>query len=152
TPDPGSGRPAAATPQDGHRLRAELGSARLFPVAHASRRGGWLSCREHRGPSAMNPEQVRTAADARSIVEERGITHVKIGVFDADGVLRGKYISAIGSFSALESGLAFCDVVLGWGSDDQLYDNVTFTGLHTAYPDAPVRIVPESCREIPFED
>lgn len=100
----------------------------------------------------MKPEQVRTAADARKIVEERGLTHVKIGLFDADGILRGKYISATKFFSALDSGLAFCDVVLGWDSDDQLYDNVTFTGWHTAYPDAPVRIVPDSCREIPFEE
>jgi glutamine synthetase len=33
-----------------------------------------------------------------------------------------------------------------------LYDNVSFTGWHTGYPDAPVRILPESCRSIPFED
>src|SRR3546814_16517957 len=55
-------------------------------------------------------------------------------------------------FSALEGGFGFCDVVLGWDSNDQLYDNVTYTGWHTAYPDAPVRVVPESCREIPFEE
>jgi glutamine synthetase len=54
-------------------------------------------------------------------------------------------------FSALDGGFGFCDVVLGWDSNDQLYDNVTYTGWHTAYPDAPVRIVPESCRELPLE-
>ena len=27
-----------------------------------------------------------------------------------------------------------------------------YTGWHTAYPDAWVRVIPESCREIPFED
>src|SRR6201987_4698787 len=88
---------------------------------------------------ALKPENVRTAADARKIVEERGLTHVKGGVFDADGVLRGKYVSKAKFFSALESGFGFCDVVLGWDSNDQLYDNVTFTGWHTAYPDAPAR-------------
>ncbi|HEX4972859.1 MAG TPA: hypothetical protein VFV69_17525, partial [Steroidobacteraceae bacterium] len=31
-------------------------------------------------------------------------------------------------------------------------DNVQFTGWHTGYPDAPVRILPESCRPLPFED
>ncbi|MGE0726093.1 MAG: glutamine synthetase family protein [Alphaproteobacteria bacterium] len=99
----------------------------------------------------MQPRDVRTAADARAIVEARGLTHVKVGVFDMDGVLRGKYMSRAKFLSALEGGFGFCDVVLGWDSSDQLYDNVTFTGWHTAFPDAAVRIIPESCREIPFE-
>ena len=99
----------------------------------------------------LKPENIRTAADARKIVEERGLTHVKVGVFDVDGVLRGKYMSKDKFFSALESGFGFCDVVLGWDSNDQLYDNVTFTGWHTAYPDAFVRILPETCRGYPFE-
>jgi glutamine synthetase len=94
---------------------------------------------------------VKTADDAREIIEERGLTHVKVGLTDIDGVLRGKYLHKEKFFSVLENGMGFCDVVLGWDSDDQLYDNVTYTGWHTAYPDAPVRAVPESCREIPFE-
>jgi glutamine synthetase len=100
----------------------------------------------------MKPEDVKTAADARAIVEERGLSHVKVGLFDADGVLRGKYMSRDKFFSALSGGFGFCDVVLGWDSNDQLYDNVKFTGWHTAYPDAAVRIVPDTCRAVPFED
>jgi len=100
----------------------------------------------------MQPREVRTAADVRRIVEERRLSHVKLGVVDIDGIMRGKYISRDKLFSALEGGFGFCDVVLGWDSDDQLYDNVTYTGWHTAYPDAPARLVPESCRELPFED
>ena len=46
----------------------------------------------------------------------------------------------------------FCDVVLGWDSKDQLYDNVKYTGWHTVYPDAPVRLLPDTCRTLPFED
>ncbi|HXV25124.1 MAG TPA: glutamine synthetase [Alphaproteobacteria bacterium] len=99
----------------------------------------------------MLPQDVKTAADAMKIIEERGVTHIKVGLFDTDGVMRGKYISKQKFTSALETGLGFCDVVLGWDSNDQLYDNVTFTGWHTAFPDAPVRILPETCREIPFE-
>ncbi len=96
---------------------------------------------------------VKTVADARAIVTERGLDHVKIGLFDIDGVMRGKYLSAAKFLSALEGGLAFCDVVLGWDSNDQLYEGegVTLTGWHTGYPDAPVRILPDSCRELPFE-
>ncbi len=99
----------------------------------------------------MDPRQVKTAADARAIVDERKLTHVKVGVFDIDGIMRGKYISRDKFFSALDSGYGFCDVVLGWDCQDQLYDNVKYTGWHTGYPDAPVRILPESCRALPFE-
>src|SRR5947207_1579846 len=99
----------------------------------------------------MQPSDVKTAADARKIVTERGLQHVKLGVFDLDGVLRGKYVSREKFFSALDTGFGFCDVVLGWDSNDQLYDNVTFTGWHTAYPDAQCRIVPSTCRALPLE-
>src|SRR5688572_4156175 len=99
----------------------------------------------------MEPREVRTAEDARRIVQERGLTHVKVGVHDIDGVLRGKYLHVDKFSAALDSGFGFCDVVLGWDASDQLYDNVAYTGWHTAYPDAPVRIVPDSCRDIPWE-
>jgi glutamine synthetase len=99
----------------------------------------------------MQPDEVRTAAQARAIVEERGLTHVKVGVFDNDGILRGKFIDRAKFLAALEKGFGFCDVVLGWDSNDQQYDNVTFTGWHTAFPDAPVRLLPETCRALPLE-
>jgi glutamine synthetase len=101
---------------------------------------------------ALKPEQVKSVADAKKIVEERGLTHIKVGVFDGDAILRGKYMSKAKFISALDGGFGFCDVVLGWDSNDQLFDNVKYTGWHTAYPDAWVRVVPETCREIPFED
>ena len=100
----------------------------------------------------IEPRQVKNAADARAIVEQRGLSHVKVGVFDVDGIMRGKYISRAKFISALESGYGFCDVVLGWDCQDQLYDNVKYTGWHTGYPDAPLRILPETCRPLPFED
>jgi glutamine synthetase len=100
----------------------------------------------------MDPRDVKTSADARQIVEERGLSHIKVGAFDMDGVLRGKYMSKSKFFAALEKGFGFCDVVLGWDSQDQLYDNTSFTGWHTGYPDAPTRIIPESCRELPLEE
>ena len=101
----------------------------------------------------LNPRDVKTVADAKRIVEERNLSHIKVGLFDNDGVMRGKYMSREKFFSSLESGFAFCDVVLGWDSQDQLYENVgvEFTGWHTGYPDAPVKVLPETCRDIPFE-
>ena len=100
----------------------------------------------------MLPADIKTAADARAIVEARGLSHVKVGVSDLDGVMRGKYMAAEKFFSALGGGFGFCDVVLGWDSNDQAYDNVSFTGWHTAYPDVLCRILPETCRPIPVED
>ena len=100
----------------------------------------------------LNPRNVKTIEEARSIVLERELTHVKVGLFDVDGIMRGKYMSTDKFLSTLEQGFGFCDVVLGWDSKDQLYDNVSYTGWHSGYPDAPVRVIPESCREIPFEE
>lgn len=101
----------------------------------------------------MQTRDVITPQDARRIVEERDIAHIKVGVFDVDGVMRGKYMSREKFFSALDKGFGFCDVVLGWDSNDQLYENpgVDYTGWHTGYPDAPVEILPGSCRELPYE-
>jgi glutamine synthetase len=99
----------------------------------------------------VQPQQIKTAKDAAAIVAERGIEHVKIGVFDADGIMRGKYMGRDKFLSALDKGFGFCDVVLGWDSNDQLYDNVKYTGWHTAYPDASVRLLPDTCRNLPLE-
>ncbi|SEN37793.1 glutamine synthetase family protein [Halomonas caseinilytica] len=101
--------------------------------------------------SRMQARDIKTTEDARRIVEERGLSHVKVGMFDIDGVMLGKYMQRDKFFSALEDGFAFCDVVLGWDSKDELYDNVRFTGWHTGYPDAPLRIIVDSCREMPSE-
>jgi glutamine synthetase len=92
-----------------------------------------------------------TIEDVRKQVIEKDIKYIKVGVFDVDGILRGKYMHRDKFFSSLEKGFGFCDVVLGWDSYDQLYDSAAFTGWHTAYPDAPVRILPETGRTMPFE-
>lgn len=84
-------------------------------------------------------------------LEKAGINYIKIGAFDIDGILRGKYMQRDKFISGLESGFGFCDVVFGWDSGDQLYDNVTFTGWHTAYPDAVARFLPQTARALPYE-
>jgi len=94
----------------------------------------------------------KTIPEIKAGIKKAGIGNVKVGVFDTDGILRGKYLSAAKFLSALDTGFGFCDVVLGWDSNDQLYDKAKFTGWHTAYPDALVRIIPESARAVPFED
>jgi glutamine synthetase len=94
---------------------------------------------------------VKQDVETRTFLTDHGIEHVKIGVFDTDGILRGKYLSRDKFLAGLDKNLGFCDVILGWDSNDQLYDNTKFTGWHTAYPDASVRILPATRREIPFE-
>ncbi len=100
----------------------------------------------------LTPKDVKTVKAAKQIVEERNLTHVKVGLFDMDGVMLGKYISRNKFFSALDNGFSFCDVILGWDSKDKLYDNAKYTGWHTGYPDTLVRILPETCRDLVFEE
>jgi glutamine synthetase len=83
--------------------------------------------------------------------EDNHVRRVKLGAFDTDGTLRGKYISVEKFRSAVDAGLGFCDVIFGWDIGDVLYDNVKFTGWHTGYPDAQCRIDLSSYRLIPWE-
>lgn len=77
---------------------------------------------------------------------------VKIALTDTDGILRGKYISVDKFLSVVDSGTGFCDVVFGWDCSDLAYDNVSYTGWHTGYPDAAVRIDLSTFRKIPWEN
>ena len=96
--------------------------------------------------------KITNAREAISYVRERDLPYVRVGLFDIDGIFRGKYINRDKFESAAEKGLGFCDVVVGWDSNDQLYDNVQVTGWHTGYPDAQVRLLPETMRLLPMED
>ncbi len=100
----------------------------------------------------MEARDVKTVEDAKKIVEERGLDYVKVGVFDVDGVMRGKYLNKSKFFGILEKGFGFCDVVLGWDVNDQLYDRESYTGWASGYPDAKVVPVIDSCRDLPMED
>src|SRR6188768_1692605 len=91
------------------------------------------------------------AADVLKKVSETSPGCAKVGLFDMDGIFRGKYMGADKLASALEKCFGFCDVVLGWDSGDQLIDGLSFTGWHSAYPDAEARLLPETLRTIPFE-
>jgi glutamine synthetase len=99
----------------------------------------------------MKQSPTEQELEIRNYLTQRGIEHVKIGVFDGDAILRGKYLSRDKFLAAISKNLGFCDVILGWDSNDQLFDNTKFTGWHTAYPDATVRVLPATRREIPYE-
>ncbi len=76
---------------------------------------------------------------------------VKVAVSDIDGVLRGKYLHKDKFLSAVEGGFGFCDVVFGWDSGDQCYDNTKITGWHKGFPDALARIDLATQRNVPWD-
>lgn len=97
---------------------------------------------------------VTNRAELDAWIEREGIRYFKIGVFDVDGVLRGKYVDRAKLGSAVDKGFGFCDVVLGWDLHDELYANVPVevAGWHTGYRDAPVRLDLSTLRRIPYEE
>src|SRR5213082_3199952 len=87
----------------------------------------------------------------REQFQKHGVRKVKLGGFDIDGILRGKYVSLEKFWGAAEGGLGFCDVIFGWDSGDVLYDNAELTGWHTGYPDTLAKVDLSTLRYIPWE-
>jgi len=82
--------------------------------------------------------------------EER-VEKVKLAIADVDGILRGKVV-AYDKFAAIAmTGFGFCDVVFGWDAEDRAYDNGSFTGWHTGYPDAIAVVDVATMRRVPWE-
>ncbi|MBL0420919.1 glutamine synthetase [Ramlibacter sp. AW1] len=92
-----------------------------------------------------------TPHPALADLRQSGAGKVKVAVSDIDGILRGKYLHIDKFESALDGGFGFCDVVFGWDSQDQCYDNTQVTGWHQGYPDALVRIDPATARRVPWD-
>ncbi|MFK7913107.1 MAG: glutamine synthetase family protein [Pseudomonadales bacterium] len=67
---------------------------------------------------------------------ERGVQRIKIAFTDVDGVMRAKYVSLDKFAGLLGAGGGWCDCVFGWDVDDVLYEQGTFTGWHSGFPDA----------------
>lgn len=77
---------------------------------------------------------------------------VKVAIADIDGVLRGKYLHKEKFLAAIDGGFGFCNVVFGWDSADACYDNASYTGWHSGYPDATVHIDLNTYRRVPWDD
>ncbi|WP_316823529.1 glutamine synthetase family protein [Pedobacter gandavensis] len=93
-----------------------------------------------------------TIEEILAYVKQHPSAKVKVAVADIDGVLRGKYISTEKFLSVLEGRLGFCDVTFGWDMADMAYDNAKYTGWHTGYPDAQVKLDLQTFRKIPWEN
>jgi glutamine synthetase len=107
--------------------------------------------REKKRAAAIEPSRASTVDEIVRRLDSEGFTTAKIGGFDLDGVLRGKYVSLDKLASALKSGFGFCDVIFGWDMADVVYDNGVLTGPQTGYPDAHAVLDPSTTRSIPWE-
>src|SRR5580704_12311796 len=91
------------------------------------------------------------ASQLKAAFEQHRIRRVKVGGYDVDGVLRGKYLALDKFWGALQEPIGFCDVIFGWDAADALYDNSRLTGWHTGYPDTRARIDTSTFRVLPWE-
>lgn len=110
---------------------------------------------------AEDPERIDAATRSANGAElaaalaqwrDGGAQRVKLALIDVDGVLRGKYVALSKFAGMLDADPGFCDCVLGWDVNDQLYDNATLTGWHTGFPDARYRPDAATRRQIPGEE
>ena len=92
-----------------------------------------------------------TTAGLLQQLADKDTRKVKLAIVDIDGILRGKVISFEKFKSVAEKGFGFCDVVFGWDANDVAYDNASYTGWHTGYPDATAVVDLQTFREIPWE-
>ena len=93
-----------------------------------------------------------TREEIIQLIKELDVRFIRFGVFDIDGVLRGKLISTQKFLKAIENHIGFCNVIFGWDVNDACYDNTLVSGWHTGYPDAFSTIDPNSFRKIPWND
>lgn len=99
----------------------------------------------------MDAAAIKARFEEQRVKTGHEIRKVKVGGFDVDGVLRGKYVSLDKFWGMVESGFGFCDVIFGWDIADVLYDNAKVTGWDTGYPDAHAAIDLSTLRFSPGE-
>lgn len=85
-------------------------------------------------------------------IEDYDGNHIKFGVIDIDGVLRGKMISKKKFLKSLDQNIGFCNVIFGWDVNDQVYDDSKITGWHTGFPDSSASIDVSTFRKVPWND
>ncbi len=97
----------------------------------------------------MSPHSQK-ANEALEAVRKSEHQKVRVAVADIDGVLRGKYLHKDKFIATADGGLGFCNVVFGWDCGDAAYDNGTYTGWHTGYPDAVAKLDLTTFRKVPW--
>ncbi len=88
---------------------------------------------------------------ALEAIRKSKVGKVKVACSDIDGILRGKYLHKDKFFGAADGGFGFCDVVFGWDSSDNCYDNAKITGWQHGFPDANARLDLDTHRKVPWD-
>ncbi len=103
------------------------------------------------GVFKMNPRAVKTAVDVRQLIEERDVEYATIAMVDYAGQLRGKYVSRAKLLSVLDNGFGVPPPTLVLDPTDVMLAVPGFSAGDVGFPDGTLMIVPETCREIPWE-
>lgn len=98
----------------------------------------------------MNVRDLQTAEDVKAYIKEHKIAYVTAGIFDMQGQLRGDFMPVEKFISDLEGGYS---ITLGYVGGDFTDVNYPIAGIldeTSGYGDTKARIVPESCRILPW--
>ncbi|MEW6991617.1 glutamine synthetase family protein [Colwelliaceae bacterium 6441] len=99
----------------------------------------------------MKDLNIRNAEDVLKLLEAREVAHVQIGLTDHTGQLRGKYISKDKLISGLKNGIPMTRNLAAVDFTDVIYPVEGLIVNGGGFGDSVARIVPESCREVPWE-
>ncbi len=99
----------------------------------------------------MTPNEVRSVEDAKQLIAERDTDHVVIGIPDLQGFLRGKYASRDKVLGALDKGMGLPGVIYALDPTDVILDIPGLSDDGSGFDDGTIRLIPETCREIPWE-
>ena len=100
----------------------------------------------------MNPGTIQNEQDVLDLLSKENITHVQVGFTDHTGQIRGKYISKDKLLSALENGIAMTRNFAAVDFNDVIYPIEGLIVNGGGFGDSVARIVPESCRVVPWEE
>jgi glutamine synthetase len=98
----------------------------------------------------MSPGDVQTPDDVRRLVEQGKVDYVHVGLVDFNTQLRGKTVAKESLLSGLNRGIPM-DVDFYANLVDVLHEIPGLSDDESGGGDVPCRVVPESCRVIPWE-
>jgi len=98
----------------------------------------------------MKPSKIKTTQDIRTLLKEREVEFVHVAMVDHQGQFKGKCIARDNFLSGLEKGTPM-DEHMNAGDFKGPHIIPGFFDETIEHGDVPCRIVPESCREIPWE-
>ncbi|GCE13733.1 glutamine synthetase family protein [Tengunoibacter tsumagoiensis] len=74
-------------------------------------------------------------AEVKSLIEERKVEYIKIGVPDMEGVFRGKRVAARFFLDSLSDGFAQSDVLFGWDIAENVLPNLKISNWERGFGD-----------------